>query len=183
MSIVDPYPAIQLSGYRATVQYILWFFLITRLVQNDHDFMRVYITLCAVAVSYTHLLWICGDLNERRILHHLLRLRRGDDGSAGGEVFVEFEGADIPAEGVVGKQIQARVKVRQILRQQLVGLKPQKMHVLQRAQHVELCPRLFAANERKAPVWMRLCRRFHITILHTPVSYTHLDVYKRQMQP
>ena len=49
MSIVDPYPAIQLSGYRATVQYMLWFFLITRLVQSDRDFMRVYITLCAVA--------------------------------------------------------------------------------------------------------------------------------------
>ena len=49
MSIVDPYPSIQLSGYRATVQYILWFFLITRLVRDDRDFMRVYITLCAVA--------------------------------------------------------------------------------------------------------------------------------------
>ncbi len=49
MSIVAPYPAIQLSGYRATVQYMLWFFLITRLVETDDDFMRVYGMLCAVA--------------------------------------------------------------------------------------------------------------------------------------
>lgn len=49
MGLVDPYPSIQLTGYRATVQYLLWFFIVTRLVQNDRDFMRVYLTLVGVA--------------------------------------------------------------------------------------------------------------------------------------
>ncbi len=49
MMIVSPYFSIALSGYRATVQYILWFFVVTRLLRNDNDFMSLYLTLVAVA--------------------------------------------------------------------------------------------------------------------------------------
>ena len=43
MNVVTPYYSVQISGFRATAQYMLWFFLITRLVHNDRDFMRVYL--------------------------------------------------------------------------------------------------------------------------------------------
>ena len=33
MSIIDPYPAIAFEGYRAVVEYMVWFFLIIRLVE------------------------------------------------------------------------------------------------------------------------------------------------------
>lgn len=49
MNVVTPYYSIQLSGWRATVQYMLWFFLVTRLVRSDRDFMRIYLTLVALA--------------------------------------------------------------------------------------------------------------------------------------
>ena len=68
MNVVTPYYSIQISGFRATVQYMLWFFLVTRLVHDDRDFMRVYLALVVlatvialhgvyqyIAVSYTHL--------------------------------------------------------------------------------------------------------------------------------
>ena len=46
MSLIDPYPAIAFEGYRAVVEYMVWFFLIIRLVENEQDMK---------AVSYTHL--------------------------------------------------------------------------------------------------------------------------------
>ena len=49
MNIVTPYYSIQISGFRATVQYVLWFFLVTRLVHSDRDFMRVYLSLVVLA--------------------------------------------------------------------------------------------------------------------------------------
>ena len=49
MCLVGSYPSIQLDGYRATVQYILWFFLCTRLLRDAHDFTWLYSLLCAVA--------------------------------------------------------------------------------------------------------------------------------------
>ena len=49
MNVVTPYYSIQISGFRATVQYMLWFFLITRLVHNDRDFMRIYLALVILA--------------------------------------------------------------------------------------------------------------------------------------
>ena len=49
MCFNDPYPAIQFAGYRATVQYMLWFFLITRLLRNDRDFRILYLTLVGLA--------------------------------------------------------------------------------------------------------------------------------------
>ncbi len=51
MNVVSPYSSIQLAGYRATAQYLLWFFVITRLLHDDADFMRLYLTLLALAVA------------------------------------------------------------------------------------------------------------------------------------
>ena len=50
MSLVSPYPSIQLLGYRATAEYLVWFFLITRLLRDDADFMELYLVLVAAAV-------------------------------------------------------------------------------------------------------------------------------------
>lgn len=49
MCFNDPFPAIQFAGYRATVQYMLWFFLVTRLLRNDRDFRILYLTLVGFA--------------------------------------------------------------------------------------------------------------------------------------
>ena len=46
--LVSPYPAIAISGYRATVQYILWFYIVTRLIRNDGDFFCVYLTIVGI---------------------------------------------------------------------------------------------------------------------------------------
>ena len=43
--IVSPYFSIALDGYRATVQYILWFFVLTRLIRDDRDLMTLYLVL------------------------------------------------------------------------------------------------------------------------------------------
>lgn len=49
MMVVCPFFSIALSGYRATVQYILWFYVVSRLLRSDQDFMSLYLTLIAVA--------------------------------------------------------------------------------------------------------------------------------------
>lgn len=46
---VSPFFSIAVSGYRATVQYMLWFFVITRLLRDDRDFAVIYVTLVAIA--------------------------------------------------------------------------------------------------------------------------------------
>lgn len=51
MCLVGRYPSIQLDGYRATVQYILWFFLLTRLLRDERDLLWLYTLLCAVAAG------------------------------------------------------------------------------------------------------------------------------------
>lgn len=43
------YPAINFAGFRATVQYILWFFVVTRLIRNDRDFTRLYGMMVLIA--------------------------------------------------------------------------------------------------------------------------------------
>ncbi len=45
MSLVDPYPAVALAGYRAVVEYMVWFFLIIRLIENDEDFKVIFYTM------------------------------------------------------------------------------------------------------------------------------------------
>ena len=44
MSAVNPSPAVALAGYRAVVQYMVWFFIILRLIEDDQDFKIVYYT-------------------------------------------------------------------------------------------------------------------------------------------
>ena len=50
MCAVSPYPSIALDGYRAVVQYLFWFFLVTRLIEDDRDFAIFYGALLAMAV-------------------------------------------------------------------------------------------------------------------------------------
>lgn len=50
MCAVSPYPSIAFDGFRAVVQYIFWFFIMVRLIEDDHDFAILYGTLVAVAV-------------------------------------------------------------------------------------------------------------------------------------
>lgn len=42
MSAVNPYPAVAWAGYRAVVQYMIWFFLVIRLIEDDKDFSVAY---------------------------------------------------------------------------------------------------------------------------------------------
>jgi O-antigen ligase len=44
MSAVNPYPAVAFDGYRAVVEYMLWFFIIVRLIEDDRDFKVLYYT-------------------------------------------------------------------------------------------------------------------------------------------
>ena len=49
MSVVRPYPAVAFAGYRIVVEYMLWFFLIVRLIEDDRD-MKVFLAgICAMA--------------------------------------------------------------------------------------------------------------------------------------
>ncbi len=49
MNTVFDYYFISVAGYRATVQYMLWFFVITRLLRDDEDFMVLYYGMVALA--------------------------------------------------------------------------------------------------------------------------------------
>lgn len=42
MSAVEPNPAVALAGYRAVVEYMLWFFLMIRLIEDDKDFRVIH---------------------------------------------------------------------------------------------------------------------------------------------
>lgn len=55
MSLIAPYPAVALAGYRAQVEYIIWFFLLLHLIEDERDFKIVYYTFAAmVAVLCLH---------------------------------------------------------------------------------------------------------------------------------
>lgn len=49
MNTVFDYYYISVDGYRATVQYMLWFFVVTRMLRDDRDFMTLYGVLVALA--------------------------------------------------------------------------------------------------------------------------------------
>ena len=51
MCYVSPNFSIALAGYRAVVQYILWFFVIVRLIEDDKDFKILYNTLVGVIIA------------------------------------------------------------------------------------------------------------------------------------
>ncbi|MBQ9931741.1 MAG: O-antigen ligase family protein [Firmicutes bacterium] len=42
MSLVNPWPAIAFAGYRIVMEYILWFFIIIRLIEDDKDMKVMY---------------------------------------------------------------------------------------------------------------------------------------------
>lgn len=50
MCAVSPYMGIAIDGLRAVVQYIFWFFVVIRLVEDDRDFGILYGTLAVIAV-------------------------------------------------------------------------------------------------------------------------------------
>ncbi len=49
MCVVSPYMGIAIDGFRAVVQYIFWFFVMIRLVEDDRDFAILYGTLVVLA--------------------------------------------------------------------------------------------------------------------------------------
>jgi len=49
MFAVSPFFSISVAGYRATVEYILWFYLLTRLIRNDRDLMTLYLVMVSLA--------------------------------------------------------------------------------------------------------------------------------------
>ena len=51
MCVNAPYPSIALDGYRAVVQYLFWFFLVTRLIEDDRDFALFYGALVVMALA------------------------------------------------------------------------------------------------------------------------------------
>ncbi len=53
MLVVSPFFSIAVSGYRATVQYMVWFFLISRLLRDEKDLMLLYgfLVLTAFLIS------------------------------------------------------------------------------------------------------------------------------------
>ena len=48
MSLVRPFPSIAFAGLRAQVMYMVWFFLILRLIEDDKDFKVLYAAFAAV---------------------------------------------------------------------------------------------------------------------------------------
>ncbi|GAB1477164.1 hypothetical protein MASR2M70_20000 [Bacillota bacterium] len=50
MSIVAPHPYIAMAGYRATVEYMIWFFLIIRLLEDEKDFKVIFYGFMGVGI-------------------------------------------------------------------------------------------------------------------------------------
>ena len=49
MFVISPFFSVAVAGYRATVQYLLWFFVLTRLIRDDRDFITLYMVLVMAA--------------------------------------------------------------------------------------------------------------------------------------
>lgn len=49
MNTIFDYYSISVDGYRATVQYMLWFFVVTRMLRDDHDLKILYLTMVGLA--------------------------------------------------------------------------------------------------------------------------------------
>lgn len=49
MNTVFDYYFISVAGYRATVQYMLWFFVVLGLLRDDEDFLLLYLTMVVLA--------------------------------------------------------------------------------------------------------------------------------------
>ncbi len=50
VAAVSPRLGIAIAGYRAVCQFMLWFFVLTRLIEDDGDFRVLYFTMCGMAV-------------------------------------------------------------------------------------------------------------------------------------
>ena len=50
MTVNAPFFSIQVSGFRASCQYLLWFFIVTRILRDDRDVMRLYGALVGLGV-------------------------------------------------------------------------------------------------------------------------------------
>ena len=50
MNINAPFFSIQVSGFRASCQYLLWFFIVTRILRDDRDAMRLYGALVGLGI-------------------------------------------------------------------------------------------------------------------------------------
>ena len=50
MNINAPFFSIQVSGFRASCQYLLWFFIVTRILRDDRDAMRLYGALVCLGI-------------------------------------------------------------------------------------------------------------------------------------
>ena len=50
MLLNRPYPAVALSGYRAQVQYMVWFFLVLRLLEEERDGQLLYLAFAALVL-------------------------------------------------------------------------------------------------------------------------------------
>lgn len=50
MAMVSPVLSVAIAGYRAVCQFMLWFFVITRLIEDDRDLKIFYYSICIMAV-------------------------------------------------------------------------------------------------------------------------------------
>lgn len=51
MAVVSPVMSVAIAGYRAVCQFMLWFFVLTRLIENNRDLRTFYYTMCVMAVA------------------------------------------------------------------------------------------------------------------------------------
>ncbi|MBE6965910.1 MAG: hypothetical protein E7441_07760, partial [Ruminococcaceae bacterium] len=49
VAVVSPKMGPAIGGWRAVCQFMLWFYVLTRLIENDDDFRTLYFTMCAMA--------------------------------------------------------------------------------------------------------------------------------------
>ncbi len=49
LAVVSPKLGVAIGGYRAVCQFMLWFFVLTRLIESDSDLRILYFTICAMA--------------------------------------------------------------------------------------------------------------------------------------
>ncbi|MBQ6845710.1 MAG: O-antigen ligase family protein [Oscillospiraceae bacterium] len=51
VGVVSPKFGVAIAGYRAVCQFMLWFFVLTRLIEDESDFKVLYFAICAMAVA------------------------------------------------------------------------------------------------------------------------------------
>ena len=51
MAIISPSMSIAVAGYRAVCQFMLWFFVLTRLIRSNKDLKTLYYSFCVMAVA------------------------------------------------------------------------------------------------------------------------------------